>query len=171
MLNKNRKKDTKKSKPSWKIRLEKDLVDIESDPYVNISFPKGQDNIEQIAFTVIPSDKSIWKGAKYDFVLEIPSEFPHKAPKATCGTTIWHPNIDLEGNVCLNILRADWAPVLTILNVIHGIMFLFDEPNPNDPLNQEAAEMFRDDRKQFEEFVKRTLRGGHIKGKQFQRFV
>lgn len=46
MLNKNRKKDTKKSKPSWKIRLEKDLVDIESDPYVNISFPKGQDNIE-----------------------------------------------------------------------------------------------------------------------------
>lgn len=48
--------------------------------------------------------------------------------------------------MCLNILRADWSPALTILNVIHGIMFLFDEPNPNDPLNDEAAEMFRDNK-------------------------
>jgi ubiquitin-protein ligase len=24
---------------------------------------------------------------------------------------IYHPNLDLEGNVCLNILREDWKPV------------------------------------------------------------
>lgn len=50
-------------------------------------------------------------------------------------TKIYHPNIDLEGHVCLNILRDEWKPVLDINAVIYGIIYLFYEPNPNDPLN------------------------------------
>jgi len=38
---------------------------------------------------------------------------------------VYHPNIDLEGNVCLNILREDWKPVLSINSVIYGLQFLF----------------------------------------------
>ena len=38
---------------------------------------------------------------------------------------IYHPNIDLEGNVCLNILREDWKPVLNLQSVILGLVFLF----------------------------------------------
>ena len=38
---------------------------------------------------------------------------------------MYHPNIDLEGNICLNILREDWKPVLTITAVIYGLNFLF----------------------------------------------
>ena len=52
---------------------------------------------------------------------------------------VYHPNIDLEGNVCLNILREDWKPVLTINAIVYGLQYLFLEPNPDDPLNKEAA--------------------------------
>jgi ubiquitin-protein ligase len=38
---------------------------------------------------------------------------------------VYHPNIDWEGHVCLNILRADWRPVLSLNSVIYGIMTLF----------------------------------------------
>jgi len=38
---------------------------------------------------------------------------------------VYHPNIDLEGNVCLNILREDWKPVLNINTVIYGLNLLF----------------------------------------------
>ena len=48
---------------------------------------------------------------------------------------VYHPNIDMEGNVCLNILRKDWSPVLSLYAVIHGLLYLFNEPEPNDPLN------------------------------------
>lgn len=38
---------------------------------------------------------------------------------------VYHPNIDLEGNVCLNILREDWKPVLNINTIIYGLFHLF----------------------------------------------
>lgn len=49
---------------------------------------------------------------------------------------IYHPNVDLEGNVCLNILREDWKPVLNLNSVMVGLQYLFLEPNPDDPLNK-----------------------------------
>ena len=38
---------------------------------------------------------------------------------------VYHPNIDLEGKICLNILREDWKPVLSISSVVYGLQFLF----------------------------------------------
>jgi ubiquitin-conjugating enzyme E2 M len=75
----------------------------------------------------------------------------------------------LQGNVCLNILRADWKPILDINAVIYGLIYLFYEPNPDDPLNREAADMFRSDLKQFERLVQQTLRGGVYQGVQFEK--
>lgn len=42
-----------------------------------------------------------------------------------CETLVYHPNIDLEGNVCLNILREDWKPVLAINAIVYGLQYLF----------------------------------------------
>ena len=49
---------------------------------------------------------------------------------------IYHPNIDTQGSVCLNILRQDWRPVFNLNSVMIGLLFLFLEPNPDDPLNK-----------------------------------
>jgi hypothetical protein len=52
---------------------------------------------------------------------------------------IYHPNVDLDGNVCLNILREDWKPVLNLNSVMVGLQYLFLEPNADDPLNKGEA--------------------------------
>ncbi len=71
----------------------------------------------------------------------------------------------------MNILRADWKPVLGINTVILGLIFLFIEPNPNDPLNKEAAELMRSNEAAFKDKVKRSLKGGIIDGVNFPKLV
>ena len=113
----------------------------------------------------------MWKGGKYKFTVSVSASYPHEAPKCHCDTQIYHPNIDMQGNVCLNILRADWTPVLGMNTVILGLIFLFIEPNPDDPLNKEAAELMRNNEYLFKEKVTKTLKGGFIDGAQFTKFI
>lgn len=80
---------------------------------------------------------------------------------------MFHPNIDLDGNVCLNVLREDWQPVLNLNAICYGLQLLFLDPNVDDPLNKEAAEMLRDHPEQFEQCAKRNLTGGVINGRHF----
>ena len=59
------------------------------------------------------------------FSFVVPTGYPHDPPKVRCLTKVYHPNIDREGAVCLNILREDWKPVLTITAIVYGLNFLF----------------------------------------------
>ena len=110
-------------------------------------------------------------GGVYKFNMVIDFNYPHVAPKPTCMTPIYHPNIDTKGAVCLNILRADWKPVLGINQVILGLIFLFIEPNPTDPLNLEAAKVFRENPNQFNRNVQTSLRGGTVDGITYPKFL
>ena len=77
----------------------------------------------------------------------------------------------MQGNVCLNILRADWKPVLGMNAVILGLIFLFIEPNPDDPLNHDAAQLMRTNEYSFREKVTKSLKGGIIDGANFPKFL
>lgn len=134
-----------------------------------INFPNPND-LTTFHVSITP-DTGLWQGATYLFMFQIPDHYPHQPPKVHCETKIYHPNINLEGKVCLNILREDWKPVLDINAVIYGLIYLFYEPNPDDPLNHEAAELFRRDVTQFQRLVSRTLRGGILDGVHFDRLV
>ncbi|RLN74698.1 hypothetical protein BBJ28_00003177 [Nothophytophthora sp. Chile5] len=118
-------------------------------------------------------DTGLWKGASYNFSFKIPPMGAEWATDTICIYLfqIYHPNIDLEGNVCLNILREDWKPVLDINAVIYGLIYLFYEPNPDDPLNREAAELFRSDPTQFASLVHRSLRGYSVQGIEFEQLI
>ena len=99
----------------------------------------------------------MYKGGSFTFSFNINTNYPHEPPKVKCvpkvsrisrnfyepavlihtlDVQIYHPNVDLEGNVCLNILREDWKPVLNLNSVMVGLQYLFLEPNADDPLNK-----------------------------------
>eukprot|EP00984_Skeletonema_dohrnii_P026900 scaffold16299_cov109-Skeletonema_dohrnii-CCMP3373.AAC.2 len=162
------KNGTKKRSPG-EIRIQKDIAELDGGKVANIDFPNPND-LTVFEVSVTP-DSGYWKNATYKFKFEIPDHYPHTPPKVHCDTKIYHPNINLEGKVCLNILREDWKPVLDINAVIYGLIFLFYEPNPDDPLNHEAAELFRKDINHFERLVNRTLKGGVMDGVYFDRLI
>jgi len=158
-----------KKRTPGEIRIQKDIADLDGGKVATIDFP-NPNNLTKF-FVLVSPDTGYWKGAKYEFEFAIPDHYPHTPPKVTCTTKIYHPNINLEGNVCLNILREDWKPVLDINAVIYGLIYLFYEPNPDDPLNHEAAELFRTNEREFQRTVQRTLRGGHIQGTYFENLL
>jgi ubiquitin-conjugating enzyme E2 M len=151
------------------IRMQKELDEMELPPQVRIEFP-DKNKLMHFQLHISP-DEGFWKGATYTFVFNVADLYPHEAPKVKCETKIYHPNIDLQGNVCLNILREDWKPVLSISSVVYGLLYLFLEPNPGDPLNHEAAEVLRNNRSEFGRLVARSLRGGNIAGHVFPKLL
>jgi ubiquitin-conjugating enzyme E2 N len=60
-------------------------------------------------------------------------------------TKIYHPNVDRIGRICLDILKDKWSPALQIRTVLLSIQALMSAPNPDDPLNNEAADMWKRD--------------------------
>ncbi|CAF0881922.1 unnamed protein product, partial [Didymodactylos carnosus] len=127
-------------------------------------------NLLDFNLTFTP-DEGLYKGGQFIFSFRVPVEYPHSPPKVKCTQKIYHPNIDLEGNVCLNILREDWKPVLTINAVIYGLIFLFVEPNADDPLNKEAAEVLKNNKRTFEQNVAQSMRGGNVGSVSFDRVL
>merc|ERR1719454_1822819 len=107
---------------------------------------------------IMPYD-GYWKDGTFVFDCKVPTSYPHEPPKITCETQVFHPNIDMEGHVCLNILREDWKPVLTINSVIMGLQFLMLEPNADDPLNKVVAKQMISDNASFNHTVNMTMRG------------
>lgn len=144
------------------LRLNKDLSELDlqaTSAQVDVPDP---DNLREIILTLRPRE-GFYQGGIFKFRVSVPAEYPHQPPKVVYdlemnGRRIFHPNIDEEGRVCLNILRAEWKPVLTVKAVVFGMELLFIEPNPDDPLNKEAAKMLREDRRRFQQTVTLWMR-------------
>jgi len=115
-----------------------------------------------ISARVIGDDISLWEGylkgpesTPYEgghFLLEviIPEGYPYSPPKIRFDTKIWHPNISSQtGAICLDILKNEWSPALTIRTALLSIQALLSAPEPDDPQDAEVANMYKKDYKGF----------------------
>ena len=99
------------------------MSELKMDKGMALSLYNGPEDLMNFKITVTPDD-GMYKRGVFVFDFKVPKTYPHDPPKVQCETTVFHPNIDMEGHVCLNILREDWKPVLTIQSVIMGLQAL-----------------------------------------------
>lgn len=89
-----------------------------------------------------PGD-SPFSGGVFFLNITFPTDYPFKPPKVSFLTKIYHPNINSNGSICLDILRDQWSPALTISKVLLSICSMLTDPNPDDPLVPEVAHIYK----------------------------
>jgi ubiquitin-conjugating enzyme E2 M len=99
--------------------VQNDLGELYLPTTMKTEFPNPDDILNFILH--IEPDEGMYKGGAFSFTFAINQNFPHDPPKVKCQQKIYHPNIDPQGNVCLNILRDEWKPVLNLNAVIVGL--------------------------------------------------
>jgi len=152
-------KETRESKPNPKMskalstsakRIQKELAEITLDPPPNCSAgPKG-DSLYEWVSTILGPPGSVYEGGVFFLDIHFSPEYPFKPPKVTFRTRIYHCNINSQGVICLDILKDNWSPALTISKVLLSICSLLTDCNPADPLVGSIATQYLQNREEHD---------------------
>eukprot|EP01115_Flamella_aegyptia_P006045 TRINITY_DN2548_c0_g1_i1.p1 TRINITY_DN2548_c0_g1~~TRINITY_DN2548_c0_g1_i1.p1 ORF type:complete len:171 (+),score=27.04 TRINITY_DN2548_c0_g1_i1:76-588(+) len=125
-------------------RLQSELMTLMmSPPQGCTAFPNNGDFFNWNA-TITGVDGTPYEGQTYKLTLEFGSDYPFTAPCVKFETSIYHPNVDTSGNICLDILKEKWSAVYNVSTILLSIQSLLGEPNNDSPLNVDAATTWDD---------------------------
>ena len=127
-------------------RLTKEFHEMESEPPLNCSAgPYGDDLFHWKGSIIGPAD-SPYDGGVFFLDITFSQDYPFKPPKVKFTTKIYHCNVSDKGGICMDILKDNWSPALTISKVLISLCSLLTDPNPNDPLQSNIAKQYKTNR-------------------------
>lgn len=132
-------------------RIQRELVEIQNDPPANCSAgPETPSDLFRWEGVIFGPSDSPYAGGVFKLKISFPVDYPFKCPTVTFTTKIYHPNINSAGIICLDILKTQWSPALTISKVLLSICSLLTDPNPNDPLVPDIANLYKANKAEYE---------------------
>lgn len=141
-------------------RILRELTDLETDPPGNCTAgPTDGSNLFLWSGSIVGPTESPYEGGLFQLRIEFPVDYPFRPPIVTFITKIYHPNINANGGICLDILKDQWTPALSIGKVLLSISSLLTDANPRDPLVPEIARQYETNRELFNQTAREwTLR-------------
>lgn len=131
---------------STSARIKRELEMLTNTPPSNCSAGPVDDDLFHWEATIMGPVETPYEGGIFKLNIEFPASYPFKPPKVKFITAIYHPNINSSGGICLDILKDQWSPALTMSKVLLSICSLLNDPNPSDPLVPEIADQYVNDR-------------------------
>jgi len=126
-------------------RVNADILELKSPEYVanRIFYTPSETNLRQGSACVFGPIGTPYEDCPMLYAFELPEGFPFDSPKVTFhtydGQTRFHPNMYVEGKVCLSILGTwsgpSWASTMRISTVLITLQSLMD----NKPLMHEPG--------------------------------
>jgi len=143
---------------STKRRIETDVMKLLMSDY---EVTLVNDNMREFYVRFHGPTETPFAGGIWKIHVELQADYPYKSPSIGFMNKIFHPNIDeLSGSVCLDVINQTWSPMFDMINIFEVFLpQLLRYPNPNDPLNGEAAALMMRHPKEYEakviEYVQR----------------
>ena len=128
-------------------RLNKELKEIQNEKIFETQII--DDDIFNWESIIIGPEKTPYENGVFKLSIHFTEQYPFKPPKVKFLTKIYHPNINKYGSICLDILNKNWSPALTISKLLLSISSLLSDPNPDDPLDVSAADLYLSNREEF----------------------
>ncbi|KAF2457935.1 putative ubiquitin conjugating enzyme [Lineolata rhizophorae] len=143
-------------------RIVKELAECHADP------PPGtkvqlidESNVHTWEILMDGPENSVYAGGHFKLNLTLPKDYPFKPPTLNFATKIYHPNVsnDGKGSMCLGMLRSDeWKPPNRLLAVVNMARSLLLEPNPDDAVEPQLADQYKNDRAEFDKTARDWVR-------------
>ena len=135
-------------------RLKREFNNFVKDPPLNCSGGpvNNNNNIDYYKWnaTITGPQQSPYENGIFNLEIVFPPNYPFKPPTVVFKTPIYHPNISRGGSICLDILKEHWSPALTISKVLLSICSLLTDPNPDDPLRSDVANLYQNNKIEYD---------------------
>nr|GEV15121.1 ubiquitin-conjugating enzyme E2 22-like [Tanacetum cinerariifolium] len=132
-------------------QLARELKNLDETPPEGIKVGINDDDFSTIYADIEGPAGTPYENGVFRMKLILSRDFPHSPPKGYFLTKIFHPNIAITGEICVNTLRRDWNPSLGLRHVLIVVRCLLIEPFPESALNEQAGKMLLDN---YEEYAK-----------------
>jgi len=104
-----------------------------------IATPASEGDLFTWRATLTGPPDSFLEGREYHLMLFFPPNYPFSGPQMIFVEPLWHPNVAKDGTFCPHRQHAPSEPLWGILL---GIMATLLDPDPEDCVCLDAAEMF-----------------------------
>ncbi len=135
-------------------RLSKELMELAKHPLANCDACPIDEDLFHWQARIVGPPGSVYQGGLFLLDIRFPHGYPFQPPRLTFITKIYHPNINSSGKMSMDILNDNWSPAFTISNVLLSISSLMTDPNPYNPLEPDIANLFKTNRKNFDDNAK-----------------
>jgi ubiquitin-conjugating enzyme E2 C len=122
------------------------------------AFPESDSNLLHWTGTIEGPSGTFYEGLRFKISLQFPANYPYFAPTIKFTSPMWHPNIDMSGNICLDILKDKWSAVYNVQTILLSLQSLLGEPNNKSPLNAQAATLWDSDPEEYKRLLMQRYR-------------
>ncbi|KAA3672991.1 hypothetical protein P879_10973 [Paragonimus westermani] len=138
-------------------RLMNDFRKIQLDPPPGVYAVPLDDNILKWKAVILGADGTQFADGIFKLTMEFTENYPNVPPTVRFVSKMFHPNVYADGSICLDILQNMWSSSYNIGAILTSLQSLLGDPNPNSPANTAAAELFEEDKRQYEQRVREIV--------------
>ncbi|CAD6236334.1 GSCOCG00008127001-RA-CDS [Cotesia congregata] len=135
-------------------RLMRDFKRLQEDPPTGVSGAPTDNNIMIWNAVIFGPHDTPFEDGTFKLTIEFTEEYPNKPPTVRFVSKMFHPNVYADGGICLDILQNRWSPTYDVSAILTSIQSLLSDPNPNSPANSMAAQLYKENRREYEKRVK-----------------